>query len=189
MSDDGRIEKQDRELIRRMSSKDARALDEFYDRYNRLAFSLVYRIVGNREDAEDVLVDVFWQVWQQAARYDASRGKPIAWLLTIARTRAIDSIRSSHRHPVTIEETPAQTEVRRTAEAEPDPFVLADTRNAVMGALKTLAEDQRVPLEMAYYRGMSHTEIAAALNQPLGTIKDRIRNGMMHLRKRLKPYV
>jgi RNA polymerase sigma-70 factor (ECF subfamily) len=187
MSDDGRIEQQDRELIRRMSSRDARALDEFYDRYNRLAFSLVYRIVGNREDAEDVLVDVFWQVWQQAARYDASRGKPIAWLLTIARTRAIDSIRSSHRL-VTMEKTSAQTEAGR-AQPQPDPFVLADTRSAVLGALNTLAAEQRVPLEMAYYRGMSHTEIAAALNQPLGTIKDRIRNGMMHLRKRLKPYV
>src|SRR5262249_29764943 len=156
---------------------DAQALSAFYDRYNRLAFSLVYRIVGNREDAEDVLVDVFWQVWQQAARYDASRGKPIAWLLTIARTRAIDSLRSSHRHAVTSEESPEQNEVR-SPEPETDPFVLADTRNAVVGALKTLPDEQRTLLEMAYYRGMSHTEIAAELKQPLGTIKDRIRNGM-----------
>src|SRR5579885_3033483 len=78
------IEREDRDLIRRMGDKDAAALDAFYSRYNRLAFSLIFRIVGSREDAEDVLVDVFWQAWQQAGRYDATRGKPIAWLLTIA---------------------------------------------------------------------------------------------------------
>src|SRR5262245_35242071 len=88
MSEDQRVAQEDRELIRRMASKDATALDAFYSRYNRLAFSLVLRIVGNREDAEDVLTDVFWQVWQQSVRYDATRGKPVAWLLTIARTRA-----------------------------------------------------------------------------------------------------
>src|ERR1043166_1952924 len=109
-----------------MGSKDAKALDAFYERYNRFAFSLVYRIVGSREDAEDVLVDVFWQVWQQAARYDPSRGKPIAWLLTIARTPAIDSIRSSPRHPVTMQENSGEAEVRRSAEPDPDPFVMAD---------------------------------------------------------------
>src|SRR5215813_4274118 len=100
MPQDQRIEQEDRALIRRMASKDANALDAFYTRYNRLAFSLVLRIVGNREDAEDVLTDVFWQVWQQSSRYDAARGKPIAWLLTIARTRAIDRLRSTGRREV-----------------------------------------------------------------------------------------
>ena len=85
---------EDLELIRQMTQKKGAALDAFYERYKRTAFALVYRIVGNREDAEDVLVDVFWQAWQQAGRYDESRGKPLAWLLTIARTRAIDSVRS-----------------------------------------------------------------------------------------------
>src|SRR5438093_11963818 len=94
---DERAEREDRELILRMASRDANALDAFYTRYNRIAFSLILRIVGNREDAEDVLTDVFWQVWQQSPRYDSSRGKPIAWVLTIARTRAIDYIRSRNR--------------------------------------------------------------------------------------------
>src|SRR5438876_12414940 len=98
MSDEERVVKEDRELIQRMASKDAAALDAFYTRYNRIAFSLILRIVGNREDAEDVLTDVFWQVWQQSPRYDSSRGRPIAWILTIARTRAIDCIRSRNRH-------------------------------------------------------------------------------------------
>jgi RNA polymerase sigma-70 factor, ECF subfamily len=188
MAEDDRTEQQDREWIRSMASKDANALDAFYTRYNRLAFSLVLRIVGNREDAEDVLTDVFWQVWQQASRYDASRGKPVAWLLTIARTRAIDRLRSTGRHEVPTSD-PDKHNVPPAAPAQPDPFVQTDTRKAVHEALQSLQEQQRIPLEMAYFQGMSHTEIAAALGQPLGTVKDRIRTGIMHLRKRLRPYL
>src|SRR5215831_20585652 len=109
MSDEKRVEQEDRDLVQRMASRDASALDAFYERYNRLAFALILRIVGNRADAEDVLVDVFWQVWQQSNRYDASRGKPVAWLLTIARTRAIDSIRSSSRQQSRTDELDANT--------------------------------------------------------------------------------
>ena len=188
MSEDNRIEHEDRELIQRMASKDANALDAFYTRYNRVAFSLVLRIVGKREDAEDVLTDVFWQVWQQSPRYDASRGKPVAWLLTIARTRAIDRLRSSGRHEIQIDNLDQQKDPSLTA-AVPDSFVLTDTRAAVQDALQSLPEQQRIALEMAYFQGMSHAEIAIALGQPLGTVKDRIRTGMMHLRKRLRPYL
>jgi len=191
MSEDPRVEKEDREWIQRMAAKDAAALDAFYTRYNRIAFSLILRIVGNREDAEDVLTDVFWQVWQQSPRYDSSRGKPIAWVLTIARTRAIDYIRSRNRQQSKTDELDANTNppaAPAPSPSEPDAFVLADTRQAVQEALQTLPEAQRIALEMAYFQGMSHTEIATALGQPLGTVKDRIRNGMLHLRKRLKPY-
>ena len=188
MSKEQRVEEEDRELIRRMASKDANALDTFYTRYNRLAFSFVLRIVGNREDAEDVLTDVFWQVWQQSSRYDSSRGKPIAWLLTIARTRAIDCIRSTNRQQTRTDEVETHNNPS-AAPPEPDSLVVADTRRGVQEALQTLPEQQRIALEMAYFQGMSHTEIATALGQPLGTVKDRIRNGMMHLRKRLKAYL
>jgi RNA polymerase sigma-70 factor (ECF subfamily) len=188
MADEARVEQEDRQLIQRMASKDAAALDAFYARYNRLAFSLIFRIVGNRPDAEDVLTDVFWQIWQQSGRYDSSRGKPVAWLLTIARTRAIDSLRSSGRLQQKNEPFDPQKD-RPPSGPEPDIFVLADTRHAVQEALQTLPEQQRIPLEMAYFQGMSHTEIASALGQPLGTVKDRIRTAMLHLRKRLKPYL
>jgi len=188
MAEDDRAEQQDREWIRRMASKDATALDAFYTRYNRLAFSLVLRIVGNREDAEDVLIDVFWQVWQQSSKYDGSRGKPVAWLLTIARTRAIDRLRSMGRNHIPISDPDKHKDPPAKAD-EPDPFVQADTRKAVREALQSLQEQQRIPLEMAYFQGLSHTEIAAALGQPLGTVKDRIRTAMMHLRKRLRPYL
>ena len=188
MPEETRVEQEDRELIQCIASKDANALETFYTRYNRLAFSLVFRIVGNRADAEDVLTDVFWQVWQQSSRYDSSRGRPVAWLLTIARTRAIDCLRSSNRRQVRTDDLEAQKEPPPSA-AEADSYVLADTRKAVQGALQTLPEQQRIALELAYFRGMSHTEIAAALGQPLGTVKDRIRTGMVHLRKRLKAYL
>ena len=143
MSEDKRVEQEDRELIQRMASKDADALDAFYTRYNRLAFSLVFRIVSNRADAEDVLTDVFWQVWQQSPRYDVSRGKPLAWLLTIARTRAIDCLRSTSRVHSKTDELDAKNE-QPPAAVEPDSFVLADTRRAVQEALQTLPEQQKI---------------------------------------------
>jgi RNA polymerase sigma-70 factor (ECF subfamily) len=188
MSEDKTVEREDHDLIRRMASKDASALDAFYERYNRYAFGLVLRIVGSPEDAEEVLTEVFWQVWQQSPRYDSTRGKPIAWLLTIARTRAIDRLRSTGRQQSQTSDLDEQRDPPAASGAT-DPFVLRETQAAVREALQTLPDQQRIPLEMAYFQGMSHTEIAAKLGQPLGTVKDRIRNGMMHLRKRLRPYL
>src|SRR4029079_16361343 len=152
--------------------RDAAALDALYERYHRLVFSFVLRIIRIREDAEDVVVDVFWQAWQHAGRYDASRGRPVSWLLTIARTRAIDALRSSNRHAVHLSKTykSDSSEDRRLptgAENPGNPGILAETRQAVREALKTLPEQQRIPLEMAYFEGMTHTEIAESLNQPL----------------------
>jgi RNA polymerase sigma-70 factor (ECF subfamily) len=188
MTDENRIDQDDRELIRRIAAKEPEALEAFYTRYNRLAFTLIFRIVSNREDAEDVLVDVFWQVWGQASRYDAARGKPVAWLLTIARTRAIDCLRASDRRALAAEvQEAAQAHGSRSGNS--DPFVVEGTRQAVQAALLELPEQQRVPLEMSYFQGMSHGEIAKALGQPLGTVKDRVRNGMLHLKKQLKAYL
>ena len=158
MSESRLDEKDDHELIQRMASKDANALDAFYSRYNRLAFSLILRILGNRADAEDVLSDVFWQVWQQSSRYDSSRGKPVAWLLTISRTRAIDRLRSTSRQQMETQVEEAQLGPASSA-AEPDPFVRADVRGAVQEALQSLPEQQRIPLEMAYFRDRKSTRL------------------------------
>src|SRR5881397_3945887 len=141
---DERVEREDRELILRLASRDANALDAFYTRYNRVAFSLILRIVGNREDAEDVLTDVFWQVWQQSPRYDSARGKPVAWLLTIARTRAIDRLRSSGRHEVQTDNLEQRKDSPLPAGMS-DPFVLTEMRAAVHEALQSLPEQQRIP--------------------------------------------
>jgi RNA polymerase sigma-70 factor (ECF subfamily) len=155
--------KLDCDLMRRMASRDAAALGTFYESYNRLAFSLVLRIVGNRSDAEDVLVDVFWQVWQEASKYDTSMGEPVAWLLTIARTRALSALRSGNRQK-------SNNEI---------------SQEVLMG----LSAEQRVPLEMAYFKGMSHAEIASTLMLPAETVKARIRSGMCHLREKLKAHL
>jgi len=148
---DERAEREDRELILRMASRDANALDAFYTRYNRVAFSLILRIVGNRQDAEDVLMDAFWQVWQQSGRYDSSRGKPIAWLLTIARTRAIDCTRSNQRRQGRTEELEADKNPA-TGPAEPDSFVLSDTRRAVQEACKRCRNSRKSRLRWHTFR-------------------------------------
>jgi RNA polymerase sigma-70 factor (ECF subfamily) len=180
----------DRELLRRMALKDTRALELFYDRHYRVAFALVLRIVRIRQDAEDVLAEVFWQVWRQSDRYTPARGNPVAWLLTIARTRALDGLRATQRRLTSEESGTAVDEASstRSREREEDPFVRAGTRMAVARCLEALSKEQRAPLELAYFQGMSHSEIAAAMNQPLGTMKDRIRTGMLQLRKCLKPF-
>jgi RNA polymerase sigma-70 factor (ECF subfamily) len=186
MSSDDPVEQDDQELVRRMALKDGRALEAFYDRYHRVAFALVLRIVRVRQEAEDVLAEVFWQIWRQSGRYKPSRGKPLAWLLTIARTRAIDNLRASNRRP--LDSGGDAIEEAADSRAQEDPSARTGARLAVSRCMELLSREQRVPLEMAYFEGMSHTEIATALNQPLGTMKDRIRTGMMNLRKCLKPY-
>jgi RNA polymerase sigma-70 factor (ECF subfamily) len=190
MAEDERIEREDSKWIEQMAQRDARALSAFYDRYNRIAFSLILRIVRVREDAEDVLVDVFWQVWQQSGRYNPSRGRPLAWLLNISRTRAIDHLRSRQRRLEVSDDAEAAGSAATAQQTalESDPFIVAGTRRAVAKCLETLTPEQRAVLELAYFEGMSHSEIAASLNQPLGTMKDRIRTGMMRLRKCLKPF-
>ncbi len=176
----------DDELIRRMVSRDAEALEIFYDRYSRIAFTFVLRIVKLRADAEDVLMHVFWQVWQQAGRYDPARGKPLAWLLNIARTRAIDCLRSRRRWNLKAESEALQHP--QLPESQVNSCPLGDLRRALQKCLDTLPHTQRVALEMAYFEGMSHGEIAQALKQPLGTIKTRIRAAMLRLRQGLKAY-
>ena len=189
MSTENQAELEDLDLLRRMTSQDPQAFEAFYDRYNRVVFALVIRIVKIRQDAEDVLAEVFWQVWRQCDRYSPSRGKPLAWLLSIARTRAIDNLRASNRRdPVGIPSEDATLQSAPTRGRQEDPYVAAGARLAVARCLELLSRDQRVPLEMAYFEGMTHSEIAAAMNQPLGTMKDRIRTGMINLRKCLKPF-
>jgi RNA polymerase sigma-70 factor (ECF subfamily) len=165
-------------LIRRLVSGDAQALCDIYDRYAGLVNALALRILRDAAEAEDVVQEVFVQIWRQASRFDPDRGSPEAWLCTIARTRALDRLR------------------RRTArreepsEAAPAPVVLAPRNEealAVRKALEVLSSDQRRALELAYYEGLTQSEIATHLGEPLGTIKTRIRTAMIRLRETLGP--
>lgn len=178
------------DLIRRVAQADQGALAELYDRTSPLVFGLVLRIVGDRPTAEDVTLEVYTQVWRQASQYIAERGSPSSWLLMLARSRAIDCLRSrSRRNQEREEPLEAAAEL---AEASPDPeatTIEADRQAVIRDALATLAPEQRQAIELAFFSGMSHSEIAISLGQPLGTIKTRVRLGMLRLREVLKPYV
>ena len=175
------------ELIRQMAEGDADACGRFYDRYARLVHPLILRIVRDAADAADVLQDVFWEAWQAAASYDPARGSPEAWIVMRARTRAIDRIRAMRRRSETFV---APVDEALTA-APPGPGGDASERAAdraiVAGVLERLPEAQREVIELAYYGGLTQTEIAERLKQPLGTVKTRMRLGLERLREMTRP--
>jgi RNA polymerase sigma-70 factor, ECF subfamily len=178
----------DLELIDRIKRGDSSALDALYARYASPVYSLVWKILQNSEEAEDVALDVFWQVWRQADRYDPTRGAPPAWIFTVARSRAIDRLRARHRREDrTISfDDPATNLDPMDEEAAPDLVAsFRQTRDAVREAIKTLSAVQREAIELAFFKGLTHVEIASRLHQPLGTIKTRIRQGLIKLRKSL----
>lgn len=158
------------------------AAAELYDRYAAQVYSLARRIVGNDTDAEDVVQDVFSQVWRTAARYDRTRGSVIGWLLVITRTRAIDRLRARRARP---DLTGTVSPDTLPAAVAPDALELAQQAAVVREALLSLPEPQRSVLELAYYEGLTQAEIAARLSEPLGTVKTRIRAGLTSLRARL----
>lgn len=174
-------------VIGQIAAGDQSALTVLYDSTRRLVYGLVLRILGDTATAEEVLLDVYSQVWRQASSYDRRRGAPLAWIMTIARTRAIDRLRSGRQEYQRKE--PLETAVNQPANAvnPEEASVIAERRRIVRSALESLTAEQREVIELAYYSGLSHSEIAARLGQPLGTVKTRTRLGMMKLRERLHP--
>ena len=174
------------QMIKGVAEGDEQALASLYDATGRTVYGLLLRILSDPPTAEEVLLDVYAQVWRQAKSYSAERGKPLAWLTTIARSRAIDRLRRGRQES---HATVPLEEATRAARGESiEEGVLAGEVGAVVrAALDALAPEQREVIELAYYGGMSHSEIAAARNLPLGTVKTRTRLGMMRLREMLKP--
>jgi RNA polymerase sigma-70 factor, ECF subfamily len=166
------------ELIRRMAGGDADALAAFYDAYASLAFGLLRRILGPEEAAE-VLQDVFWELWRGARDYDPARGSPEAWVTVRARSRGIDRLRSLRRREEMVAAPLA--DIAPEDEAR-NPGVVAEERDAVRGALAGLPGNQRQVIELSFFGGLSQSEIAARIGQPLGTVKTRMRLGMERLR-------
>lgn len=172
----------DRAAMRRMSRGEADALAEVYDRHARLLYSLSLRIVRLEADAEDVLQEVFAQVWRQASRYDTGRGTVIGWLVTLTRSRALDRLRRGRARPQGTDDEQAALELPDMSPGIDLTLVSEQRAAAVRAALEALSDAQRVPLELAYYEGLSQSEIAERLNIPLGTIKTRMRQALLRLR-------
>ena len=176
------------ELMRRVAQGDQRSFEALYDRFSGVMFSTAYRVLNNQEAAEDVLQDVFVQIWEKAPLYDPSRGKPLTWAVTLTRNRSIDRLRSIKR----------RNRLQDDLQHESDIFEQFDDRSSLdavesgeMGdlireALKKLPADQREAIELAFLHSLKQTEIAERLNEPLGTVKARIRRGLMKLRDLLE---
>jgi RNA polymerase sigma-70 factor (ECF subfamily) len=181
LSDDGA-------LVRRMAAGDESALGLLYDRWSPLLHSVARRILSDPDDAEEVLEEAFWQAWRQAGRYEEGRGGVSTWLTMMVRSRALDRVRArgrmrEERWAVLPEPSSADA---FDAPAAPDALTeRSEERRMIEAAVARLPPEQRETVELAYFRGMSQSEIAAALGQPLGTVKTRARLALQKLRESL----
>ena len=181
-------------LVRRMAAGDEQALSAFYGRWFPIVNALITRMLKSADDVEDVVEETFWQAWRQANRFTADRGSVQTWVLTIARSRALDRLRAARRlREDSIDDSNALDSAAADDNAMPtrsksDPSADAEhseRRQLVVAALSELPQEQRQALELGYFGGLSQTEIAERTGQPLGTIKTRMRLAMLKLRDRL----
>jgi RNA polymerase sigma-70 factor, ECF subfamily len=176
----------DEELMPLIGAKDPEAFAVFYDRHGGVAFSLAYRIVGERAAAEDVTQEAFISVWRSGARYDRARGSVRSWMLGIVRNRAIDLLRSkAGRGPSLDFDDDSILEQRPAAERTEDEALRRETADELRGAMGGLPGEQSKVIELAYFGGFSHSEIAGMLGVPLGTVKGRMRLGLEKIRSEL----
>ena len=183
----------DSDLVATAARGDEHGLGQLYDRYGAVLYAVAYRIVGQRADAEEVVLEAFAQAWREAPRFEAGRGSVAGWLTMIARSRALDLIRArSRRERITATaaaDRPETPPAMGAFRADPASAVEHDERRQqVRQALDTLSPPQRQAIELAYFEGLSQTEIAERLEEPLGTVKTRVRLGMQKLRECLRPF-
>src|SRR5215510_9435857 len=173
-------------LLAQIAHGDREAFGRFYDDFAGLALGLIRRILRDPAAAEEVLQEVFWQIWQEAGRYDPRRGSPEAWVVMRSKTRAIDRLRAMRRREKTFV-APVDESVTRSTEAPGEnPGVAAETRGLVRSALDELPEAQRRVVELAFFEGLTQSEIASRLGEPLGTVKTRARTALERLRQVLR---
>jgi RNA polymerase sigma-70 factor (ECF subfamily) len=164
-------------LVQSIAAGDELALHALYERAHRIVFTLIMRIMANRETAEELTIDVFHDVWRRASRYDAANGTVLGWVMNQARSRAIDRVRFENRK----KRSPGD-DMQPLAEVATDPRDVLEQRESLRVALSVLTPDERQAIETTFFAGLTHAEAAARLNQPLGTIKTRIRSALHKLR-------
>ena len=171
-------------LVRSISGGDQMALHAIYERANRPVYTLIMRLVANRETAEELTLDVFHDVWRRAAGYDPANGTVLGWIMNQARSRAIDRIRFEQRKKRVAPDSDAMPADEPLA--APDVLQARQQNGALRAALAELAPGERQAIEAAFFSGLTHAEAAARLDQPLGTVKTRIRSGLLKLRRVLR---
>jgi RNA polymerase sigma-70 factor, ECF subfamily len=172
------------QLVRAVAGGDQRALHSLYEQTHRIVFTLIVRIIANRETAEEVTLDVFYEVWRKASTYDPANGSVVGWIMNQARSRAIDRLRFDQRkkrvntYPDSLEPT---TDIVDPQQA----FLFEEQSRILRNALEVLTRDERNSIETAFFSELTYDETAKTLNQPLGTVKTRIRSGLGKLREAL----
>jgi len=175
-----------KEYVGRAAGADQSGLAALYDESSSLVYSVALRMLGHREDAEEVTLDVYTQVWRTAASYDPSRGTVAAWLVTQARSRAIDRMRARGSRREREQPMVKFFDLEVDAPSPEQESEAGQRRRRLLAALATLAPEQREVIQLAFFSDLTHGELASQLGQPLGTVKSRIRLGMIKLREQLE---
>jgi len=179
----------DFDLMKGIQAGDADALSQLYDRYNGILKALILRVIHNEAEADDLLQEIFMEIWNQAKNFSAQKGKPLGWMVTLARRRAIDGLRKKQAY------ARAEARLQNETEQQPDAWVhnsteeeivLSDTRTLIRKVIMSLPPAQQQAIDLAFFRGMSQREIAAKTNTPLGTVKTRLELGLKKIYDGLK---
>ncbi len=179
----------DSELLRRTALGDHRSLKELHTRYSGVLLATAFRVLNNVKDAEEVVQEAFVQIWEKASVYDVRRGKPLTWAMTLTRNKAIDRLRRVQRRRRLHEEVEQDAKIwdRVVENDSSDEAAAHETRSIVRSAVIQLSDDQRRAIELAFFSGLTQQQIAQELREPLGTVKARIRRGMLKLRQIVGP--
>ena len=180
------------QLVERIAARDESALSELYDLYSKIIYSLIIKIVKSREEAEDLLQSVFIKVWNKASTFNKNRGSVYSWLIALARNNAIDRTRSKEFKNININAVEIKTLdsfLNRTETASLDAAIIHERSEIINKALKQIPEEQYKIIELAYFEGMTQSEIAKKLSVPIGTIKSRTRQALIKLEKIIGPLI
>ena len=177
----------DQILLVRITEGDKSAFKEIYVRFSQVIFNLAFRMLRSREEAEEVVQEIFLQLWNKADSYDPERGAVSTWIINIARSRAIDKLRTLGFKGLTVElneeRVNSKSDFTRIIEDR------EERKKIIQQALESLPENQRIAIEMVFFEGLTHIEAAEKLNEPVGTIKTRIRLGVSKLKEKISPYI